>query len=113
MKSFCQNSIWEIFYTDSKFGPKIHYAMKIFPRWNFDKNSSKFCREKILVSFKKKFIEIGSILFELIHFKKLLSLTWEWRANSKFKKKYRRLLKQHQILIQISLFIIAVLILYN
>ena len=51
MKSFCRNSICEIFYGDSKFVPKIHSAMKKCHRWNFDKNSSLNCREKNLVSF--------------------------------------------------------------
>jgi len=42
--------------------------MKIFPRSNFDKNSLWMCREKILVSVKEKFIEIGSVVFEFIQF---------------------------------------------
>src|SRR5277367_6029911 len=50
-------------------GQKFTMLRKFFPsRWNFAKNSSYFCREKILVSLKKNFIEIGSLLFELIHF---------------------------------------------
>src|SRR5277367_2620448 len=39
-KSFGQNSVGDFFNGDSKFGPKIHNPMKIFPTWNIDKNSS-------------------------------------------------------------------------
>src|SRR5277367_497718 len=67
IKSFCRNSIWEKFYSYSKF----HYAIKIFPKWNFEKISSQICRENILVSFKKKIMKIGSIVFKLIPFERI------------------------------------------
>src|SRR5258706_12012834 len=93
MKSFCQNSICEIFYGDSKFVPKINTAMKKSHRRNFDKNSSQNCREKNLVSFKKKFIEIGSVVFELKLFEKCPIFNIE-RVR---KKKYRCLLTLHGV----------------
>jgi len=52
-----------MFYSDSKIRLNFHSAMKIFPRSYFDKNSSQICREKILVSFKKKFIKLGLVVF--------------------------------------------------
>src|SRR5277367_2393487 len=53
-RRFCSNFTWKIIYSDSKNNLKFHYAMKIFPRSNFDKTSSHICRETILVYFKKK-----------------------------------------------------------
>src|SRR5277367_3551284 len=57
-----------IYCSDSKICLKFYYAMKMFSRWNFDKKSSHICRGKILLSLKKKFIKIGSVVFELIYF---------------------------------------------
>ena len=44
--------------------------MKKSHRSNFDKTSISNCREKNLVFSLKKFIEIGSVVFELIRFEK-------------------------------------------
>src|SRR5277367_6407344 len=42
---------------------KLSLCYEIFSQIVFDKNSSQICREKILFSFKKKFIKLGLVVF--------------------------------------------------
>src|SRR5277367_2487957 len=68
-RMFCSNFTWKIIYSDSKNHLKFHYAMKIFPRSNFEKNSSHICRETILVYFLKKVYQNRFSSFEFMGFK--------------------------------------------
>ena len=87
LKILCQNSICEIFSQQSEFSAQILNRRKISHRWNFDKNFSyRIVGKQNLVSFKRKFIEIGSVVFELIRFEKCPIFNIERVRNL---KKYR------------------------